>query len=199
MSTGRDVSSTRGRRGATTHADIEQAAFSLFARDGFAATTLQAIATEVGVGRRTLFRYYPSKNDIPWGRFARTLEGFRSLLGAMPAGAAVHEAVHRGVLEFNRFPAEAGEHHRERMRLILRTPELQAHSVHQYAAWRAVIAEYVAARRGCLPTDPEPLLAGQVSLSLALTAYELWLPAEDADLLEILEQTMAGLRTYLTG
>lgn len=195
----RDAPGTRGRPGATTHADIERAAFALFARDGFARTTLQAIATEVGVGRRTLFRYYASKNDIPWGQFGRSLEWFRSILDGMPTRVPVHESVHRGVIEFNRFPAEAGEHHRERMRLILATPELQAHSVLQYAAWRAVIADHVAARLGCRPGDPEPLLAGHVSLSLALTSYELWLATEDDDLLTILGDTMGRLRGFLSG
>lgn len=73
-----------GRPLATTHAEIESAAFRLFAEHGFEQTTLEAIATEVGVGRRTLFRYYASKNDIPWGRFDRTLVHFRELLAAQP-------------------------------------------------------------------------------------------------------------------
>ncbi len=72
--------SLRGRPEATTHAEIEQAAFRLFAERGFERTTLDAIAAEVGVGRRTLFRYFESKNDIPWGQFDRTLERFRVLL-----------------------------------------------------------------------------------------------------------------------
>src|SRR5213596_499984 len=116
-----------GRPEATSHAEIEQTAFRLFARHGFEATTLDAIATEVGVSRRTLFRYYSSKNDIPWGQFDRTLDGFRKILDAMPNDIPLHEAVHRGVLAFNEFPEDAQPPHRQRMRLILETPTLQAH------------------------------------------------------------------------
>jgi len=182
---------------ATSHAEIEQAAFELFSEHGFERTTLDAIAERVGVGRRTLFRYYQSKNDIPWGQFDQTLAGFRALLDSQPADLPLHDAVHRSVVEFNRFPGDASPSHRSRMRLILTTPELRAHSVHQYAEWRAAIAEYVARRAGQQPTDLMPRMVGQVSLALALTAYDVWLDDETADLLTVLDDGMRELKDYL--
>jgi mycofactocin system transcriptional regulator len=192
--------SALGRPVATTHEEIELAAFGLFEEHGFAQTTMDAIAAQVGVSKRTIFRYYPSKNDIAWGQFSATLDGFRDVLDEMPSGIPVHAAVHRGILDFNHFPADAHPSHRSRMRLILSTPELQAHSVLQYAAWRQVIAEYVARRTAARPDDHVPRLAGHLSLSLALTAYEMWLTtpeADGADLLEILDCSMVSLRSYL--
>src|SRR3954471_2246849 len=118
--------SSRGRPVVTSHVQIEAAAFALFAQHGFEAVTMADIATEVGVGRRTLFRYFESKNDIPWGQFDRTLDGFRTILADMPQDLPLHEAVHRGVQRFNDFPADAEPDHRDRMRLILETPALQA-------------------------------------------------------------------------
>ena len=186
-----------GRPEVTSHAAIEQAAFRLFAERGFDATTLDAIAAEVGVGRRTLFRYYSSKNDIPWGQFDRTLDGFREILAAMPEDLPLHVAVHRGVLAFNEFPENAEPPHRDRMRLILQTPTLQAHSVLRYAEWREVIAEYVAGRLGLEPDDLMPRTVGQVSLALALSAYEQWLETPDASLRDLLDATMAALVRHL--
>jgi TetR/AcrR family transcriptional regulator, regulator of mycofactocin system len=186
-----------GRPVATSHADIEQAAFRLFSTHGFERTTLDMIATEVGVGRRTLFRYFESKNDIPWGQFDRTLESFRRILRSMPDDLPLHEAVHRGVLAFNDFPDDAQPPHRERMRLILQTPALQAHSVLRYADWRRVIAEYVAERTGRAPDDLHPRTAGHVSLALALAAYEGWLADDTASLQVLLDQALTDLRTYL--
>jgi hypothetical protein len=101
------------------------------------------------------------------------------------------------VLAFNDFPADAQPSHRDRMRLILTTPALQAHSVLRYAEWRSVIAEYVAARLGLAPKSLLPRTVSQVSLALALTAYEAWLDDDDADLRELLEQALTALRTYL--
>ena len=191
--------SLAGRPEVTTHAAIEQAAFRLFAERGFEATTLAAIADAVGVGRRTLFRYFASKNDIPWGQFDRTLGGFRDLLAGMPTDLPLHVAVHQGVLGFNDFPVDAEPPHRERMRLILETPALQAHSVLRYAQWRAVIAEYVADRLGFRPEDLMPRTVGQVSLALALSAYETWLEQPDAPLADLLESAMAALEDYVRG
>jgi TetR/AcrR family transcriptional regulator, regulator of mycofactocin system len=189
--------SSRGRPVATSHAEIERVAFQLFAERGFEAVTMADIAAEVGVGRRTLFRYFESKNDIPWGQFASTLEQFRALLASMPAELPLWQAVHRGVLAFNDVPPGAEPPHRDRMRLILETPTLQAHSVHQYAEWRAVIAEYVAQRHDLLPTDTLPRTVGSVSLALAISAYEGWLADPDSDLQALLGDTMTGLRDYL--
>lgn len=189
--------SSVGRPEATSPAAIEQAAFVLFAERGFEGTTLQAIADEVGVGRRTLFRYYESKNDIPWGQFDRTLVEFRRILADTPAEVPVAEAVHRGVVEFNRFAPGARPTHRERMELILGTPALQAHSMLKYADWRAVIADFVGARLGVTSSSLRPRVVAHVSLALSLSAYEAWLGDETADLLDLLDEAMGQLRRHL--
>lgn len=186
-----------GRPVATSHSEIERAAFELFAEHGFEGTTLDAIAAKVGVGRRTLFRYYDSKNDIPWGEFAASLDAFRAILASMPTDIPLAHAVHRGVLAFNDFDAEATQMHRQRMRLILTTPALQAHSVHQYAEWRSVISTYVAGRLGVAADSLAPRVAGHVSLALAISAYEQWLLNDSAELLPLIDEAMTQLRNYL--
>lgn len=181
-----------GRPEVTSHAEIEQAAFRLFAERGFEGTTLDAIAAEVGVGRRTLFRYYASKNDIPWGQFDRTLSGFRELLRASSSSLPLVEAIRLAVVAFNGFPPGTPSH-RERMRLILQTPALQAHSVLRYAQWREVIAQFAAERRGESLDDLVPQLLGQVSLALALSAYEMWLSDEVAELAPLIDRHFFSL------
>ncbi|MDO9458310.1 mycofactocin system transcriptional regulator [Nocardioides sp.] len=197
MTTARTTRKTlAGRPEATSHAAIEQAAFVLFAERGFDGTTLDHIAEAVGVTRRTLFRYFASKNDIPWGQFDRTLAGFRGMLDAQPADLPLHEAVARGVIAFNDFPADARPHHATRMRLILETPALRAHSALRYAEWRGVVAAYVAERRGEPDHALVPQLLGHLALGIALTAYDQWLRQDrhDADsLLALLRAAGATL------
>jgi mycofactocin system transcriptional regulator len=189
----------RGRPAVTSHDKIERAAFRLFAAEGFEATTLDAIADELEVSRRTVTRYYGSKNDIPWGQFDDTLANFAAVLSEMPKDLPLCERVHRGVIAFNTFPDTAEPAHEERMRLILRTPALQAHSVLRYGQWRAVIADFVASETGQPSSALLPQLVGQVSLALAMTAYEQWLAgqATNARLLHLLDQAMGQLREYV--
>lgn len=69
----------------------------------------------------------------------------------------------------------------------------------RYAEWRAVIAEYIAKRRGLDPTNLLPRVVGQVSLALALSAYEQGLESASGALANVLDGSMAHLSEYLLG
>jgi mycofactocin system transcriptional regulator len=184
----------------TTHAEIESAAFGLFAERGFEATTIQDIADACGIGRRTLLRYFPSKNDIPWGPFDESLARLRATLAAMPTDLPVSEAVQRAVIDFNRLDPGAVPQHRQRMALILGTPVLQAHSAIRYADWRAVVSEFVAGRLGLDAQGQVPRVAGRVALALAVSAYEQWLEEPGSSLDGLLEASFGALaQVYGTG
>ena len=165
-------------------------------RPGFEGTTIDAIAAEVGVGRRTLFRYFPSKNDIPWGQFDRTLDGFREILAPRPSDLPLAEAVGQAPA-FNDFADRRPPPHRDRMRLILGDPGTAGALGAALRHWRAVIAEYAAGRLGLEPHDLEPQLVGQVSLSLSMVAYDAWLRDPGADLTVLIERAVRALQDHL--
>lgn len=189
----------RGRPPVTTHGDIEQAAFRLFAEHGFEATTVEMIAAELGIGRRTVARYYPSKNDIPWGQFDSHLASFRHLLRDQPTELPIWRAIHEAVLAFNTFPADASPTHRERMALIRSAPSLVAHSSLRYDAWRRIVAEYAAARSGGSADDLRPRTVARVALAVVLSAYDVWLEREDLDLVTTIDRAMTEARAFLDG
>lgn len=182
-----------GRKRVTSRAELEHVAFGLFGRQGFEQTTVDDIAAAAGIGRRTFFRYFPSKNDVPWGNFDEELERMRIRLTSFPMSTPLMDAIREAVVDFNRVPAEQIGWHRRRMELLLRTPTLQAHSTLRYAAWRQVIADFVAERTGQAPDALAPRTIGYVALGVALAAYEHWLLAADADLSELLEGAMRQL------
>lgn len=185
-----------GRRPVTSRSEIEHIALEMFTARGFDATTVDDVAQAAGIGRRTFFRYYASKNDVPWGAFDEQLAMMRSLFAAVPEDVGVMEGIRSTVLAFNDVPAAEQPWHRQRMRLILTSPTLQAHSTLRYSEWRSVVAEFVASRLGRPAGSLIPRTLGHACLAVALAAYEQWLSeegAEGAELRELLDEVLRGL------
>ncbi|SBS75915.1 putative mycofactocin biosynthesis transcriptional regulator MftR [uncultured Mycobacterium sp.] len=167
-----------GRRRSTTQDHITDVALDLFANYGFGSVSVDDVAQASGIARRTLFRYYPSKNAIPWGDFDAHLQHFRQLFDAIEAAEPISAALRAALLAFNTFDESETERHRQRMRVILQTAELQAHSMTMYAGWRGVVSDFVAARIGGAPGDLVPQSVAWLMLGVALSAYEYWLANE---------------------
>ena len=60
----------------------------LFAEQGFDDTTVDQIAAEAGVSRRTFFRYFESKSEVLWSEFDLEVTNLRRELAALPEDAA---------------------------------------------------------------------------------------------------------------
>jgi TetR/AcrR family transcriptional regulator, regulator of mycofactocin system len=182
-----------GRRRATSRAELEQAAFTLFATRGFDATTVDEIAAAAGIGRRTFFRYFPSKNDIPWGAFEQELDRMRVRLKACPPEVPLMDAIRVALIDFNRVAPAQVPLHRRRMELILRVPTLLAHSTLRFSAWREVVAEFAAERTGLRKDDLAPQAIAHAVLGVAVAAYEHWLDEPGSDLGALLDDAMRQL------
>lgn len=181
-----------GRPPTTTNAEIERAALDLFAEQGFEATTVDEIAAAVGVGRRTLFRYFESKNDIAWGDFDSVMRRLREALDA-GADLPLMEALRRGVVESNRYPPDQEPGLHTRMTLIAGTAALQAHSALRYAEWRGVVADWAAGRLGEAPDDLRPRVIGYAALGSAMASFERWVASDREDLIGLLDAAFVAL------
>ena len=175
-----------GRRRSTTPEHITDVALELFTARGFAEVSVDDVAQAAGIARRTLFRYYASKNAILWGDFAAHLAHLQELLDNVDPQVATGEALRAALLEFNTFDECETVRHRQRMRVILETAELQAYSMTMYAGWRDVMAGFIAVRLGVKTTDPLPQTVAWTMLGVALSAYEQWLSDESVTLPEAL-------------
>ncbi|OBK29229.1 mycofactocin system transcriptional regulator [Mycobacterium asiaticum] len=171
-----------GRRRSTTPLHISDVALDLFAARGFADVSVDDVAQAAGIARRTVFRYYASKNAIPWGDFDAHLEQLQGLLDTVDPQTPLREALRGALLAFNTFDGSESARHRQRMRVILETAELQAYSMTMYAGWREVIAGFVARRAGVKPTDLLPQTVAWTMLGVALSAYAHWLGDESVSL-----------------
>jgi TetR/AcrR family transcriptional regulator, regulator of mycofactocin system len=182
-----------GRRRATSRAELEQAAFGLFEARGFDATTVDEIAAAAGIGRRTFFRYFPSKNDIPWGAFEDELDRMRVRMKACSPEVPLMDAIRVALIDFNRVAPAQVPLHRRRMELILRVPTLLAHSTLRFAAWREVVADFVAERTGRRADDLAPQVIAHAVLGVSVAAYEHWLDDPGSDLGALLDDAMRQL------
>ncbi len=182
ISMSREPGARVGRRRSTTGDHITNVALDLFASRGFDEVSVDAVARAAGIARRTVFRYYPSKNAIPWGDFDAHLDHMRELLHAVPVDAPTTVALRSALLAFNSFDEAETAHHRQRMRVILETDALQAHSMTMYADWRTVVADFVARRLGLKAGDLIPQTTAWSLLGVALSAYEHWLADESVSL-----------------
>jgi TetR/AcrR family transcriptional regulator, regulator of mycofactocin system len=173
----------RGRPPLTSYDKLANTALILFVRNGFEETTLDDIASAVGVGRRTLFRYFSSKNDLVWGNFDGVLDRLRAELAAADPSEPMMETLGRAVVTSNTYEDEALQDLRLRMTLITSVPALQAHSMVRYADWRRVVAEFVAKRLGQEPDDFMPLTIGHMALGASISAFVRWVSHPDEDLI----------------
>lgn len=188
-----------GRRPSTTRGQISDLAIELFTENGFDSTSVDDIAEAAGIARRTFFRYFPSKNAVPWGDFDEQLAALRTLMAELPTNISLAEGIRSALLQFNTFPEDEKPVHRQRMELILRNSALQGYSTLMYEGWRGVIAEYVAARTDSSPTDHFPRTVGWIVLGVAMSAYEQWLTDETLELAQLLSDGTRSLYLGLDG
>jgi mycofactocin system transcriptional regulator len=196
VAVGLPVAPAPGRPPATSVAELEHVALDLFTRQGFEQTTVEQIADAAGIGRRTFFRYFRSKNDVAWGDFDHQLRRFRAAFDAVPGSVPLATALHACIAGFNEVPDEELPWLRRRMALLLRVPALQAHSALRYRAWREVVADFVAERRGEERLSLVPQVTAHCALGAAISAYEAWLADGATPLRELMD---GALRLWLAG
>src|ERR1044072_4048182 len=86
-------SGLRQRTPRAVQAEIAGTAMRLFLEHGFEATTMEQIAGEIGISRRSLFRYFGTKEDIVLGDHAENGRTLRAALEARPADEPPWEAL----------------------------------------------------------------------------------------------------------
>ncbi|GAA3797785.1 TetR/AcrR family transcriptional regulator [Cellulomonas soli] len=82
---GRPASDGRTRRAIATRARLTTAARTLFVRDGYASTTVAAVARAAGVAEQTVYYSYPTKAELLVGCLDHAVDGTDRVPGHAPA------------------------------------------------------------------------------------------------------------------
>jgi AcrR family transcriptional regulator len=89
----------RERKKQRTRESIASAALELFGERGYAATTVADIGAAADVSERTVFTYFPTKEDILFSDLADFRERLGEALAQRPAGASALDTLRDFVVE----------------------------------------------------------------------------------------------------
>ena len=170
----------RERKKERTRRLIADTAKRLFAERGFEAVTVGEIARAAEVAEATVFNYFPTKEDLFYGR----LEAFEEmLLGAIrerAPGESVLAAFARfltaqeGVLAFRSPDGDeaATEQLHTMTRVITASPALLARERQVFDRYTRVLTALLAEETGAREDDAEPALAAATIVALHRTLIE---------------------------
>ncbi len=112
----------RERKKTKVRATIVEAAFALFEDQGFEATTIEQIAERAEVSRRTIFRYFASKEDLVFlGQEAENAEVV-AILKRAPRDVDPVDALIAGTRQIFALAPDSAAQQVRSQRLIDRTP-----------------------------------------------------------------------------
>ena len=144
----------RERKKQQTRETIARAARELFAERGYHETTLSEIAEAADVSTRTIFAYFPSKEDILFHNFAVMRESLLHALAERPEGEDALETVRTFILTLNE--REESEHD-ERLRTCVESDEtLRTRMRARIAQLEDLLAPEIAKDLNAAPDDLRP-------------------------------------------
>jgi AcrR family transcriptional regulator len=157
----------RERKKQRTRETIARAAHELFAARGYHETTLPEIADAADVSTRTIFSYFPSKEDILFSDFPLMKRALAQALADRPEGQDALETVRRFILSLAQ--AEQTEVD-QRVRVCIHGDEtLRSHLRARIAGLEEVTAPAIARDLGASEDDFRPQVVA-ASLTAAFNA-----------------------------
>src|SRR3989440_10670334 len=144
----------RERKKQRTREAIARAARELFAERGYHATTLPEIAEAADVSTRTIFAYFPSKEDILFSDFSVMKEALGQALAERPEGEDALETVRKFILSTHKVDESELD---QQLRFCVESDEtLRRHLRARIAQLEELIAPAIAKDLDAPANDPRP-------------------------------------------
>ncbi len=160
----------RERKKQRTHQLIADTAWRLFAERGFDHVTVAEIAAEAEVSEATVFNYFPTKEDLVFGRMEAFEEQLLSAIRDRPEGESIVAAFGRFVLEPRGFLVSDDPRARDGMRAAARiirgSPALLTRQREIYERYTSTVAAFIAEERGVAADDVEPWVIANALIGL---------------------------------
>jgi AcrR family transcriptional regulator len=154
----------------------EQISWNLFAAQGFYGVTVDEIAEATGVSARTLFRYFPSKDDFLLGFPRRGTQALTASISRLAPSPTPLQSVWQVIRDHSLVnPPDV------RMLTLWRQAAADAPEIHDRVRGERVhelteaVTEYCAASFGSEKSDdPRPRLLAGVLVGVETSSIELW-------------------------
>lgn len=171
----------------------------LFREHGYGATTIEDIAKAAGIGRRTFFRYFDTKDDVVLWRFDQFARHAVSLLEARPDHEPMLTALERALTQASEFYNQDPEQTLFVLRLTEATPSLYAQQLLQQDRWKRWFAEVLGAREGCSPTALPPQITATAGFEAMAIAVKCWVDDPAIGLTRHIASSFEALRAVVGG
>jgi len=168
----------RERKKQQTRELIAETARRLFEERGFEAVTVAEIAREADLSEKTVFNYFPTKEDLFYNRMESFEEELLAAIRGRDPGVSVLEAFRgfldqpRGMLADPR-AAEARERLARITRVITESPALQAREQQVLRRYTESLAALIAEDAGAAPDDVRPWVAANALMGIHRSLIEL--------------------------
>ena len=191
-------SGLRERTRRAVQAEIGDVAMRLFLERGFEATTMEQIANEAGISRRSLFRYFGTKEDIVLGNLVEAGLAVRDALEARPAGEPPWEALRAAFASLALDPRYSPERNLAISKMLYGTPSLRAGHFEKQLRWQELLVPNIRMRLGAETgdaADPRAEAIVACSLTCLAVANEIWTRSDgEADLARLFDEAVAAVR-----
>ena len=185
------MNNLRERKKADTREAIRSAAVELICAHGFEATTMDAIAAAADVSVRTVFRYFPTKEDLVFADVDADLEDLRTLLDARPAEEPVMGSV-RAVVEVLALRMETGRDADVRLAPLLHDePALRQRYLGVLDQVEETIADWARLRLGSAPGDLRPGLLAACMVSVQRVVTDAMVAGDPRPLADLIREAVA--------
>jgi len=148
----------RERRHLETKQLLVETAFDLFVERGFTNVSMEEVAQAAGVSRSTLYRRFPTKEDLVLEVPTRWMVVFDDAVQALPLGASIADAIGQPLLAVAAHIDQHQEIVRTAYRILEHSPTLQQSGL-VTIAWLGRIAE-IFTRFSTADSETSLVLAG---------------------------------------
>lgn len=177
-----DRSQTRQHRRRRSEIAVERAALNLFLKQGFHSTTVDEIADEVEISRRTFFRYFESKEGVVFSNVHHDMNALERILASRSPDEPPLVALRESLIEFASYLEDRRDIIQARFELVQRNPELEARGAQISQEWAGIVERALSRHTGLEEPDVRTRLLAAVGVTALRIAVQHWIESQSATL-----------------